>query len=69
MDSHFDPLRRTGDAAAIDPSTLKNLPSRPQSSNAAFGLQPTYAFTECVVAPEDPTYTPGVQRRTSRRRR
>lgn len=49
VDSHFDPLRRTGAAAALDPSTLKNLPSRPQSSNAAFGLQPTYAFKECVT--------------------
>ncbi|MDF2091978.1 immune inhibitor A [Knoellia sp. 3-2P3] len=52
VDSHFDPLRRTGAAAALDPSTLKNLPSRPQSSNAAFGLQPTYAFKECVVDAE-----------------
>jgi immune inhibitor A len=49
VDSHFDPLRRTGDAAALDPTTLKNLPSRPQSSNAAFGLQPTYAFKECLA--------------------
>lgn len=49
VDSHFDPLRRTGDAAANDPSTLKNLPSRAQSSNAAFGLQSTYPFTECFV--------------------
>ena len=38
VDSHFDPLRRTGANAALDPSTLKNLPSRPQSSNAAFNL-------------------------------
>ncbi len=49
VDSHFEPLRRTGAAAAIDPTTLKNLPSRPQSSNAAFTLQPTYPFKECVV--------------------
>ena len=49
VDSHFDPLRRTGEAAALDTSTLKNLPSRPQSSNAAFGLQPTYPFKECVT--------------------
>ncbi|MGH3333439.1 MAG: immune inhibitor A domain-containing protein [Nocardioidaceae bacterium] len=49
VDSHFDPLRRTGAAAAADTSTLKNLPSRPQSSNAAFGLQPTYPFTECLA--------------------
>ena len=49
VDSHFDPLRRSGEAAALDPTTLKNLPSRPQSSNAAFGLQPTYAFNECLT--------------------
>jgi immune inhibitor A len=48
VDSHFDPLRRTGAAAAEDPSVLKNLESRPQSSNAAFGLRKTYPFDECV---------------------
>jgi immune inhibitor A len=47
VDSHFDPLRRSGANAALDPTTLKNLPSRPQSSNAAFGLIPTKGFTEC----------------------
>ncbi len=55
VDSHFDPLRRTGAAAALDPTTLKNLPSRPQSSNAAFGLQPTYAFKECLTKADDVT--------------
>lgn len=50
VDSHFDPLRRAGVAAQKDPSTLDNLPSRPQSSNVAFGLQPTYPFTECYEA-------------------
>lgn len=54
VDSHFDPLRRTGDAAANDPSALKNLPSRAQSSDAAFGLQKTYDFRECYV---DEAYT------------
>jgi immune inhibitor A len=49
VDSHYEPLRRTGAAAALDTTTLKNLPSRPQSSNAAFGLQPTYAFQECLT--------------------
>jgi immune inhibitor A len=49
VDSHFDPLRRTGDAAAHDPSVLKNLPSRAQSSNAAFGLKKTYPFKECIA--------------------
>ena len=47
VDSHFDPLRRSGANAALDPSTLKNLPSRPQSSNAAFNLFGTYPFREC----------------------
>ncbi|NUT36196.1 MAG: M6 family metalloprotease domain-containing protein [Hamadaea sp.] len=48
VDSHFDPLRRTGVAATKDTTTLKNLPSRPQSSNAAFSLNPTYPFRECI---------------------
>jgi immune inhibitor A len=48
VDSHFDPLRRTGQAAEKDPSTLNNVPSRPQSSNAAFG-QSSYRFTECLA--------------------
>ncbi|MEU8172750.1 immune inhibitor A domain-containing protein [Microbispora hainanensis] len=48
VDSHFDPLRRTGAAAEKDPSVLKNLPSRPQSSNAAFNFVGTYPFKECV---------------------
>jgi immune inhibitor A len=60
VDSHFDPFRRQGVAADKDPSTLNNLPSRPQSSNAAFGLQPTYPFRECyeflgtATAPPEP---------------
>ncbi|MBS1906161.1 MAG: immune inhibitor A [Actinobacteria bacterium] len=54
VDSHFDPLRRTGAEADLDPSTLKNLPSRAQSSNAAFGLQATYPFKDCLV---DADYT------------
>jgi immune inhibitor A len=54
VDSHFDPLRRSGEAAAADPTTLKNLPSRPQSSNAAFGLRPTFPFTECLEGVDEP---------------
>ena len=55
VDSHFDPFRRQGEAADKDPSTLNNLPSRPQSSNIAFGLQPTYPFRECYEAlPAEP---------------
>lgn len=49
VDSHFDPLRRTGEAAVVDPTTTDNMPSRAQSSNVAFGLTPTYAFTECIT--------------------
>jgi immune inhibitor A len=51
VDSHFDPLRRTGDASVHDTSVLKNIQSRPQAANAAFGVAPTYEFTECL---EDP---------------
>jgi len=55
VDSHFDPFRRQGEAAVKDPSTLNNLPSRPQSSNAAFGLHPTYPFRECFeLLPAEP---------------
>ena len=54
VDSHFDPLRRTGAAAEKDPSVTDNLPSRPQSSNAAFSLQKTYPFTECLEAAGEP---------------
>ncbi|WP_109507614.1 immune inhibitor A domain-containing protein [Nocardioides speluncae] len=52
VDSHFDPLRRSGANAALDPTTLKNLPSRPQSSNAAFGLVDTKRFKECQPKPD-----------------
>lgn len=48
VDSHFDPLRRD-DSATPDTSVLKNVPSRAQSSNVAFGLRPTYPFTECIT--------------------
>lgn len=52
VDSHFDPLRRTGDAAAADGTLQHNLPSRAQSSDVAFGLTPTHAFTECFPGAE-----------------
>ncbi len=48
VDSHFDPLRRSGEAAEADTTVLDNLPSRAQSSNAAFG-SPTQPFTECLA--------------------
>jgi immune inhibitor A len=55
VDSHFEPLRRQGVAADKDPSTLNNLPSRPQSSNLAFGLQSTKPFRECFeLLPSEP---------------
>jgi immune inhibitor A len=55
VDSHFDPYRRQGVAAQKDPSTLDNIPSRPQSSNAAFTLHPTYPFRECFeLLPSEP---------------
>jgi immune inhibitor A len=44
VDSHFEPERRTFD----DGTTLRNMPSRPQSSNAAFNLFGTYPFRECI---------------------
>ncbi|MEU2612964.1 immune inhibitor A domain-containing protein [Micromonospora sp. NPDC007271] len=54
VDSHNEPLRRQGEAAVKDESVLDNLPSRPQSSNAAFSLNPTYPFTECLEAVGEP---------------
>jgi immune inhibitor A len=58
VDSHFDPLRRTGDAAVKDPSSTDNLQSRPQSSNVAFGLQPTSGFKECLAeVPQENWFT------------
>ena len=55
VDSHFDPFRRQGVAADKDPSTLNNLPSRPQSSNIAFGTRQTYPFRECFeLLPAEP---------------
>ncbi|MFC0029352.1 immune inhibitor A domain-containing protein [Micromonospora chaiyaphumensis] len=54
VDSHNDPLRRQGEAAVKDPSVLDNLPSRPQSSNAAFSLGSSYPFKECLEAADEP---------------
>ncbi len=51
VDSHFDPLRR--DPSVVDGTTLKNMPSRAQSSNAAFTTFGTYPFKECFQP--DPT--------------
>ena len=56
VDSHFDPLRRSGEAATKDVSALDNLPSRAQSSNAAFGA-PTRPFQECLAELPGETWT------------
>ncbi|MCI0688737.1 MAG: immune inhibitor A [Sporichthyaceae bacterium] len=54
VDSNFEPLRRQGVAADKDPSTLNNIPARPQTSNSAFALHKSYKFTECLEAPGEP---------------
>ena len=51
VDSHYEPFRRSGANGELDTTVLKNLPSRPQSSNAAFGLAPTKQFRECQAQP------------------
>ena len=52
VDSHFDPLRRTGAAAEHDGLATNNIQSRPQSSNAAFETHGTYPLRECIEFPE-----------------
>lgn len=54
VDSHFDPLRRNGEGAQKDPTVLKNLPGRMQTSNAAFSFGKTYPFTECIEGTNEP---------------
>ncbi|MFI6814928.1 immune inhibitor A domain-containing protein [Nonomuraea sp. NPDC050328] len=49
VDSHFDPLKRTGAGAQADPTWHKNLPARSQSSNAAFTFAKTYPMRECFA--------------------
>ena len=44
VDSHFEPERRT----VPDGTTLRNMPSRAQSSNGAFNLFGSYPFQECL---------------------
>jgi immune inhibitor A len=52
VDSHYEPFRRSGANALLDKTRLKNLPSRPQSSNVAFNLVGTYPFQECQTKPD-----------------
>lgn len=50
VDAHVDPLRWSGEAGAHYTSPrnpLKNLENRAQSSNAAFGAEPTVPFRAC----------------------
>ncbi|MFI6595654.1 immune inhibitor A domain-containing protein [Nonomuraea sp. NPDC050536] len=54
VDSHYEPLRRTGTAADKDPTLRKNMESRTQSSNAAFTFGKTYPLKECLEAPAEP---------------
>ncbi|TKK80889.1 M6 family metalloprotease domain-containing protein [Herbidospora galbida] len=54
VDSHFEPLRRSGVAATKDTSALKNIPMRPQAANAAFGFGKTYPFKECLEPAAEP---------------
>ncbi|MEO3869335.1 immune inhibitor A domain-containing protein [Nonomuraea sp. B12E4] len=54
VDSHYEPLRRTGTAAEKDPTLNKNLQGRVQTSNAAFGFGKTYPFKECIEAADEP---------------
>ena len=51
VDSHFDPVRR--DASIVDGTTLKNMPSRAQSSNAAFNTFGSYPFMRVLPAGAD----------------
>ncbi|MEV0423060.1 immune inhibitor A domain-containing protein [Streptosporangium canum] len=54
VDSHYEPLRRTGVAAEKDGELRDNLQGRVQTGNAAFSFGKTYPFTECVEAAGEP---------------
>ena len=55
VDSHFNPMRHTGDALAATGTTLGNFPSRMQSSDAAFTTWGTYGATDCLTVDNDPS--------------
>jgi immune inhibitor A len=54
VDSHFDPMRHTGDALAATGTTLGNFPSRMQSSDAAFTTWGTAGAEDCLAVDNDP---------------
>ena len=54
VDAHYEPERRSGAAAAADPSLLKNLSSRQQAMDAAFGPVGRYSFSSCLPRGDDP---------------
>ena len=54
VDAHFEPERRRGTAAEIDPDALDNLGSRQQAGDAAFGPIGRRQFRDCVAEPATP---------------
>jgi immune inhibitor A len=54
VDSHFEPERRKGRAARVDPTLLNNLPSRQQAMDVAFGPVGRYPFRSCISDPATP---------------
>ena len=61
VDAHYEPERRRGEAAEVDPSLLNNLNSRVQAMDAAFGPVGRYPFRACI-APGRRAVRPVVQR-------
>ena len=54
VDAHYEPERRRGEAAEVDPSLLNNLSSRVQAMDAAFGPVGRYPFRSCLGPADDP---------------
>lgn len=55
VDSHFDPMRHTGDALEASGTVLGNFPSRMQSSDAAFTTWGTAGAEDCLAVDNDPS--------------
>lgn len=55
VDSHFEPMRHTGEAAEAMGGVLNNFPSRAASSDAAFNMWGTNTVSDCftVESPDD----------------